>query len=221
MFIYLSHFLNHQTPSYGNRNKFNIIKKSDISKGDIANDSFINTTVHMGTHIDMPYHFYENGQTIKDFEASFWMFTKILVLEVEPRNFIIKDEIIKKLEHIKKNDIELVLVKTNSTKFRNLEKYANENYGFDSSLAEVLINKFPKIRVFGFDTISVSSFTNRTEGRKAHKSFLNPKKPILLLEDMNLSKISENTIFKQIVISPILIENCDGLPCTVIGETNV
>lgn len=45
--IFLSHILDENTPTYGNRNKFIIEKKSDISKGDVANDSTINTTVHI------------------------------------------------------------------------------------------------------------------------------------------------------------------------------
>lgn len=40
-------------PTYGNRNKFITTKKSDISKGDVANDTTIQTTVHIGTHIDI------------------------------------------------------------------------------------------------------------------------------------------------------------------------
>ena len=83
--IFLSHILDENTPSYGNRNKFLIEKKSDIQKGDVANDSFIKTTVHIGTHIDMPYHFFENGQTIEDFPADFWLFSKeeILFLDLK------------------------------------------------------------------------------------------------------------------------------------------
>jgi len=38
----------------------------------------------------------------------------------------------------------------------------------------------------GFDSISVSSFQNRMVGREAHRAFLDPKAPILLLEDIDL-----------------------------------
>ena len=77
---------------------------------------------------------------------------------------------------------------------------------------------FPKIRVLGFDSISVSSFQNRIIGREAHKAFLDPKNPILLLEDMDLTNVDKNTKFKRVIIAPLRISKCDGLPCTVIGE---
>ncbi len=78
--IYLSYTLNRNTPTYGDRNRFKIDKKSSIKRGDIANDSFLSTTVHIGTHIDMPYHFFEDGETIEDFPANFWNFSSGEVL---------------------------------------------------------------------------------------------------------------------------------------------
>ncbi len=46
--IYLSYILDGNTPTYGDRNRFKIDKKSSIKRGDIANDSFLSTTVHIG-----------------------------------------------------------------------------------------------------------------------------------------------------------------------------
>ena len=66
----------------------------------------------------------------------------------------------------------------------------------------------------------MSSFTDRLLGREAHKKFLNPVKPILLLEDMDLRNINENVVFKKIIIAPLRIAKCDGLPCTVMGFTD-
>lgn len=214
---FLSYKINHQTPSYGNRNTVTILKKSDIGKGDIANDSFISTTVHIGTHIDMPYHFYENGQTINDFDDDFWVFNNILILEIYSENLIIKDELIEKIKYLSNTECEILIVKTGICNERDKSVFWKENYGFHPSIYEYLIEIFPKLRIFGFDSISVSSFQNRLLGREAHKAFLNPDKPILLLEDMDLRKINEKTKLKQIIIAPLRIEKCDGLPCTVMG----
>lgn len=218
--IYLSYILDENTPSYGNRNKFVIEKKSDIEKGDIANDSNINTTVHIGTHIDMPYHFYEKGQTIEDFGADFWIFNKILFIDLQPEQLVIKNELIELLEEIEDIGYELLIIKTSICNTRKEESFWSNNYGFHPDIYDYLVEKFPKIRVMGFDSISVSSFQNRTLGREAHKRFLNPLKSILLLEDMNLSNISEKTEFEEIIVIPLRISKCDGLPCTVMGWIN-
>ena len=216
--IYFSYILDKNTPTYGNRNSFNIIKKSDIDRGDIANDSSIDITVHIGTHIDMPYHFYENGQSIESFNANFWVFKKILFFEIEPKNFIIKDELFEKLDAIKDIAYEILIVKTSICDIRGERDFWEKNYGFAPNIADYLRERFFNIRVFGFDSISVSSFQNRLVGREAHKRFLDPKNPILLLEDMDLREINSKTKFKQIIISPLRVAKCDGLPCTILGD---
>jgi len=37
---------------------------------------------------------------------------------------------------------------------------------------------------------------------------------------MDLTSVDENTKFKKVVIAPLRISKCDGLPCTVIAEIN-
>ncbi len=212
---FLSYTISSSNPTYGNRYTFNIKKISSIENGDIANDSFISTTVHVGTHIDLPFHFFENGQTIEDFPSQFWFFNKPLFIEIKPQNLIIYDEIIKHLNNYNDENYDILIIKTGSCYFRETDQYSLYNYGFSADLYYYLIDKFPKIRVFGFDSISISSFQNRMEGRKAHKTFLNPEKPILLLEDMDLRDIST---LNKIIVAPLRIANCDGLPCTVFGE---
>jgi len=217
--IYLSYILDENTPTYGNKSQFKKIKTSSIKNGDIANDTTINTTVHIGTHIDMPYHFFEDGQTIEDFSIDFFNFENILFIELNPQNLIIKDELIKSLENLEnKEAYELLLVKTGICNKREQKEFWEFNFGFDPKIASYLKEFFQNIRVFGFDCISVSSFQNRTLGREAHKAFLNPKKPILLLEDMDLTKVDKNTKFKRVIVAPLRALRCDGLPCTVIGE---
>jgi len=215
--IYLSHSLNKSTPTYGNRNHFEQIKKSDMSKGDVANDTFISTTVHIGTHIDMPYHFYEHGQTIEDYNANFWQFKKVLFVEIEPNSLIIHNELLQTLDSIEDIGYELLIVKTGICHRRDKEVFWHENYGFHAEIYDYLIERFPSVRVLGFDSISVSSIQDRMMGREAHKRFLNPKKPILLLEDMDLKCLSFRSKLKEVLISPLRIEKCDGLPCTVFG----
>ena len=220
--IFLSYILDEQTPTYGDRNKFEQIKKSDISNGDVANDTTISTTVHIGTHIDMAYHFYEDGKTIEDYNADFWRFTNPLFVKIEPKSLIIKDELIDLLNskfkiQNSKSPYDILIVKTGVCEIRAKEKFWKENFGFHPDIANFLREKFPDIRVFGFDSISVSSWQDRMLGRESHKKFLNPKKPILLLEDMDLRSIDENTKLKEIIVSPLRIAQCDGLPCTVFG----
>ena len=37
---------------------------------------------------------------------------------------------------------------------------------------------------------------------------------------MDLKQIDEKTDIKEIIVSPLRISNCDGLPCTIFGVLN-
>lgn len=216
--IFLSYILSQKTPAYGNRNFFQLEKKSDISKGAVANDSFIQTTVHIGTHLDLPYHFYNEGKTIADFDADFWFFSNPLYVEIVPKRNVIFEELIETLEKIDKPECDILIVKTSICHQREQDVFWENNYGFHPDLYDYFIKKYSKLRVFGFDSISISSFSERKIGHEAHKKFLNPKRPILLLEDMDLCHLSNRSRFRKVIISPLRIASCDGVPCTVFGE---
>lgn len=217
MIKFLSYTINEHTPTYGNKNNFKIFKNKSIVNNDNANESIITMTSHIGTHLDMPYHFYENGQCICDFNDDFWYFEKIKIIEINPKGLVIDNEL---LEKIKPSDCEILIVKTGACHNRSLDLYWEENYGFSPEVYEVLIEKMPNLRVFGFDTISISSFKHRDIGKSAHRKFLNPKRPVLLLEDMDLNDICEDSKISKIIVAPFRIEKCDGIPCCVVGITD-
>jgi len=216
---YLSYVLDQNTPSYGNRNIFECEKKSDMSKGDVANDSSISTTVHIGTHIDMPYHFFEEGQTIEDFGINYFSSDKVLFIDMIPENVIVKDDLIVLLDKvIAKLEYEFLIIKTGICNKRDEEVFWKSNYGFDPSIAFYIREDFPNIRIIGFDSVSVSSFANRMLGRESHRAFLDPSQPLLILEDMDLRSLDENSKINKMDIVPLRIAKCDGLPCTVLAE---
>lgn len=216
--IWLSHIIDHDTPLYGGRvEKFNIYKTSSIDEGKIANDTRIETTVHVGTHIDMPYHFHQDGQTIEDFDIDFWVFHKPLMIDFKPENYVIEDDLISILDDIQDIDYDILIIKTGLCHIRGERAFWEYNYGFSPKIYDYLVKKFPKIRVIGFDSISISSWQNRDLGKVSHKVFLNPKNPILILEDMDLRKITLDTKLSQLTVMPLRISQCDGLPCTVFG----
>ncbi len=172
-------------------------------------------SVHTGTHLDMPLHFYADGQDINSFGADFWFFEKPLFIDVEPADYVIKDELTEKLDTIDDKGFDCIIVRTGFD--RTDENNADKNFGFHESVADCIREKYKNVRLFGMDTLSVSSFQNRPEGRKAHKAFLNPQKPIILLEDMKLD-IENINMISRLIILPLRVDETDGLPCTVVGE---
>jgi len=120
--ILLSHIFDQDTPSYGNRDRFSIEGISEISKGATANSTkWSFSTNHLGTHIDMPKHFFEKGQTLTDVPIDFWCSDKVQLIDVP-----CLDAKLIELDHI--NEIinletEILLIRTGYEKFRKKEKY--------------------------------------------------------------------------------------------------
>ena len=73
-YIYLSYFLNDQTPLYGGNKGIDVAIDKNISKGDSANTKIIKFHNHSGTHIDFPNHFYKDGKSSSEYPANFWVF---------------------------------------------------------------------------------------------------------------------------------------------------
>lgn len=204
---FLSYFIDNNIPVYGGyENQVIISKKSSIDNGDTANSLNVFFNNHIGTHIDFPYHFNSEGKKSSDYDASFWVFNKIGFIECD----II--ELPNEINNIP-NDIELLIFKSGFGKNRKDDVYWKSQPVIPSYLAKLFRNRFPYLRVFGFDMISLTSKLDRDEGKKAHLAFL-VENDILILEDMNLKDLS--ICPDKVIISPLQIGDADGAPCNVI-----
>jgi len=220
MFIFLSYKIDSNTPMYGGREGFILTKSSSIEKGDAANTSIWTFPNHLGTHIDFPFHFHQNGQTIEDFPVDFWKVNgeKIQIFEVNlpEGKMLINPEYLDN-ENLNKN-AEFLIFNTGFGRYRNQDKYWKYNPGLSIKTADWIVNNFKKIKIIGIDSISISSWQHRDIGRKVHKKLLDPKKPKVFIEDMDLTNIKKNTIIKNIIIAPMMVKQSDGGPCTIIAE---
>lgn len=216
--VYLSYPLNCETPAYGGGDSIKIQQEKSIGKGDSCNTLYWSLSNHIGTHIDFPIHFVQNGKTSCDYRPEFWIFYSPFILDislVEP-GFIIEPEAVV-LDAVP-NNIDMLVIKTGFCRLREKDIYWKKNPGFAPGLAAFLREHFPHLRTLGFDSISLSSFAHRKIGQEAHKAFLDHTRPILLLEDMDLSMLDNSMKLKQVIVSPLRVEGADGAPCTVFAN---
>jgi arylformamidase len=209
--IYLSYFLDHQTPAYGGeQGLIQFEKMRSITKGDVSNNLKLELPNHIGTHIDFPRHFSNEGKSCSDYPASFWSFEKVGFIQCNV------DQVEQAVQTIP-DDIELLILKTGFGAKRKEKEYWSAQPIIKASLADLLHKKFKDLRVFGFDMISLTSKLDRAEGKLAHQCFL-LQNEILILEDMDLKYLHYTP--KKVIIAPLLISDADGAPCTVISFDN-
>ena len=80
--IYLSHPLTNETPLYGGAKSINIFSSSFIRSGDTANTLNLTMPNHSGTHMDVLYHFFDDGDKLTDYDPSFWIFNHPVCVDV-------------------------------------------------------------------------------------------------------------------------------------------
>jgi len=221
--IFLSYCLKPDLTGYGNRDKINIVKIRSQLKGDSSNESMLTTPAHFGTHIDYPFHFDLEGKTGDRYTAEDLFFNQVTVIDISNlrvRNFIVtKEQLFNKIKENGKINInsDLLLLKTGFSKKRNKKEYWEKNWGIGLGVADILKITFPKLKALGMDLISISSFQNREIGRKAHQEFL-VQNNMLLIEDMDLSKLNSNVKIKKIIVAPLRFIESDASPATILAE---
>lgn len=208
---FLSYQLDENTPTYGNGSRFKRVLDKCIEHGASCNQLTFTVGNHVGTHLDCPYHFSQDGLKVTDYPADFWLCRNISLVEVPESDMLIDLE---KYKLQIRPDSDLVLIKTGFCHKRDQQVYWSENPGIASRSADFLRKHCPDIKFLGMDVISLTSYVNRDEGKKAHQSFLqNKEKAILLIEDMDLRDLLHAP--NEVLISPLRISEADGGPVTV------
>ena len=215
--VYLSHPLSSDTPLYGGANDIQIQPQTTISAGDTANSLKLSLPNHAGTHVDVPYHFFDYGKKLTDFNASFWIFKYPVCVDVpvEEGYLVTYQDVADKINA----ETDLLLIRTGYETFRNQPVYWQKNPGLSAGLAKKLRSNHSNIRALGVDVISITSRLHRKKGRKAHREFLDshyPSDPIVLIEDMSLINYTDDV--SQVIILPIMIKGADGASCTIIAR---
>ena len=217
---FLSHVLDATTQSYGNREKPRVEQRTFLANGDSANSFGLTLpTTHLGTHIDFPFHFFNDGRKIAEVLPNECIFNSVHLIDI-PCN---EAKLIGPADFQSPIPVntELLLIRTGYEKYRGEEKYWNDNPGISHQLPIFLRKNYSKLRCLGIDAISITSWKYRSEGRDAHRHFLNKEgdgKPICIVEDMSLNKVSGP--FESVIILPILIERIDSSPVSVLGFMN-
>jgi len=209
--VFLSHVLSENSPCYGGKKGFIQTVLSSISNGDSYNFEKWELANHVGTHMDTPFHFIEDGIKLDQIEAIDLLFYSVSFIETDlSRGEIVRPD---HLEGRISEDNDMVLIKSGFEKYRNDAIYWQNNPGISPEVADFLKHSFPKIKIIGFDFISLTSYSNRALGRESHKAFLGGNNPIMIIEDMHLENL--NHAPREVIVAPIRVTNSDAAPVTV------
>jgi len=166
-------------------------------------ETFIQISSHMGTHIDAPYHFVENGKRLNEIPLE-RLVGKATVAEISGVRSISKRELLP----LKWEGVERVLFKTENSKHWHDGSFYEEFVYLEPEGARFLVER--GIQLVGIDYLSIEKF--RAEKHLTHFTLL--EKDVVIIEGLDLSHVAPGEY--SMVALPLNLLGTDGGPTRVI-----
>jgi len=178
-----------------------------IEDGADSNVSQIAMSVHLGTHVDAPYHFLGGEAATVDLMPLQMLIGRAYVLQVADGIDLITATVMEKAEIPPRT--RRLLFKT-----RNSQIWQKQNPDFQEDFvavspdgAQYLVDR--GIRLVGVDYLSVAPFTSQAD---THRILL--QAGVIVIEGMDLSKVTPGRY--ALYCLPLKIVGADGAPARVI-----
>jgi len=176
-----------------------------MAKGDIANGSQMETDVHIGTHIDAPWHSIPNGATIEQLSLDV-LIGPAYVLKL-PDVSEITASILQKAG-VPKNTERLLFHTRNSSIWNsNDQEFRKDFVALTKDGAEWIAKN--RIKLVGIDYLSIQQFS---EDMETHNIML--KEGIVVVEGLNLSGVEEGVY--ELICLPLRIVGAEGSPARAV-----
>ena len=208
-YLSLSHILSPTLSCYNNRYAIKVFPYKQREKTVIFEG-------HTGTHVDVPYHVDETGKKITDYQLEDFIFSQVYMVAVTVRGNYVEAQDVSCVPE----NTDFLIINTGYSRDRAADKYALQNVGVSPEAIAVLRQKCKSLRAIGIDSMSFNAYQDKERGRMAHKACLLQKPEILIVEDMNLSAMSENIKINKLFVVPMVVAECDGAVCSVIAEVS-
>jgi kynurenine formamidase len=177
---------------------------------DICTVQSIKFNNHIGTHLDAPSHFVDNGMTVDQIPLDTLM-GKAIILDFTDKgeNGLIRRKDLEKHHHILDTRVR-VLLKTGWDENFTSPAYYEDFPCITLEAAEFLVAR--KIRLLGMDTPSPSPLDEPDQA--IHKTLLGAG--IIIVESLkNLTAIHTNEC--ELIILPLPIKDFSGTPCRAVA----
>ena len=166
---------------------------------------------HAGTHMDAPFHFEVNNQTIDEFEVSrFVCDSWVIRIDAHAEQKIKLEDLGGYADLINRGDG--VILKTGWSAYVNENKYREELPGIHESLANWFVGK--GINMLAVEPPSIADVMDMEEVTKIHEILLGGN--IIIVEGLtNLDAVSKEKV--KLIALPLKIKRGDGAPARVIA----
>lgn len=172
-----------------------------IEDGSTANVSQMHCGVHIGTHVDAPFHFVQDGKMVEQLDLD------VLVGEAFvahlPNLAIITAE---DLEHLNlPAGVTRLLLRTRNSEWwlEEMSSFREDYVALDSSAAQWVVER--GIQLIGIDYLSIQRYH---DGPLTHQILLQAE--VIIVEGLNLSNVTPGVY--ELLCLPLKLVGADGAP---------
>ena len=197
--------LSPELPCWPGDTAYELERVQKIDEGATANVSSLTMSAHMGTHVDAPDHFLNNGKTVEKIALSA-LSGRAYVLYL-PEVDLITASILERAEIPPRT--RRVLFKTRNSEYwtRQLKDFQTDFVAISPDAAQYLVDR--GVKLVGIDYLSIAPYH---QGLVTHQILL--KAGMVILEGLDLSAVSPGryTLF----CLPLKLAGSDGAPARAI-----
>jgi arylformamidase len=168
-----------------------------------VHETVIQMGSHMGTHLDAPYHFLENGKKLHELPLQ-RLIGKATVFEIPG----VRSIGLAQLQPLQWGAVERVLFKTENSKHWQDETFYQDFVYLEPEGARFLVDR--GIRLVGIDYLSIEKY--KSERHVTHFTLL--ENDVVIIEGLNLSEVSPGEY--SMIALPLNLVGTDGGPTRVI-----
>jgi len=193
-------------PTWPGDPKLELKQIESMDQGASANVTHISAAVHLGTHVDAPHHFLNDGRTVENLPLDV-LTGECYVVQLPDGVEVITAEVLERTEITR--DMKRVLFGTSNSHYwaKGESTFQTDFVAITEDGAEWLVKR--GVQLVGVDYLSVAPYDDSVP---THTVLL--KAGVVVVEGLNLSKIMRG--FYQLYCLPLKIANSDGAPARAI-----
>ena len=184
-------------------------RRLDLEKGDVANDTTINFSVHTGTHVDAPLHFLSEGSSVDQMPLDD-LIGSVVVADLSHTEVVAAEA----LEQLSlPSDTERLLIRTRNSQLwqRGDRTFHRDFVALTAEAAQWIVER--GIRLIGVDYLSVQRFQ---DGPKTHLNLLQAE--VVIIEGLNLANVPVGDY--ELICMPLKLKGVEGAPARVVLVKN-
>ena len=203
--IDISITLDSKIPIWPGSLSFELSWAKRMDKGDECNNSMIKCDTHVGTHVDAPFHFFKNGETVENLLPDDFI-GPCTVIHLPGVKKITAEQLAN--ANIPSN-VERLLIKTDNSKLwiSQISEFKKDFVALDPDAAQWIVEN--GVRLVGIDYLSIGRYNN---GNPTHGILLNAG--VAVLEGLNLWEIKPGNY--ELICLPLKIAGAEGAPARAV-----